>query len=312
MQTSAAGIAFLERHEGVVLKAYRDPVGIWTIGAGLTAASGVIEPRAGMVITREEATILLWRALVLSYEPAVSTQMIDAAQHEFDAAVSFHFNTGAIGKATWVDAWLARDWPDAERRLMLWVKGGGKVLPGLKARRAEEFALLRHGVYHATPPARAVGSILATEVVPLTSAEAQGMREGFATLGFDPGPNANGVLASAVREFQAAHDLTVDGIIGRATLSTLQRMLEARKKAATAGAAGAGAGGAAAASEASVDSPVDAGAALDAWPWLEWVAWAAAALCLARLAWLAWSYRDALAARAQARLPALAALLRRF
>ena len=53
MQLSDKGLAFLETHEGVVLKAYRDPVGVWTIGAGLTAASGVVKPKAGMVITIE-------------------------------------------------------------------------------------------------------------------------------------------------------------------------------------------------------------------------------------------------------------------
>lgn len=308
MRTSAAGIAFLERHEGVVLKAYPDVVGVMTIGAGLTAASGVIVPKPGMTITRDEARALLMAALERNYEPAVSTEMAEAAQHEFDAAVSFHFNTGAIRRASWVDAWLVRDWPDVERRLLLWVKGGGKVLPGLKARRAEEFALLRHGVYHAAPPARAAGSILATEVVPLTSTEAQAMRDGFASLGFDPGPNANGVLVETVRAFQAAHDLTVDGIIGRATLSTLQRMLDARAKAATTGVAGAASGGAAAVGGEVADPtalPIDPALA-------EGLAWGALALCLVRLAWLAWHYRDALAARVEARLPALAALLRRF
>ena len=59
MQTSQRGIAFLERHEGVVLRAYRCPAGHWTIGAGLTAASGVVTPKPGMVITRKEATRLL-------------------------------------------------------------------------------------------------------------------------------------------------------------------------------------------------------------------------------------------------------------
>ena len=44
MQTSAQGIVALELEEGVVLKAYRDAVGVWTIGAGLTASSGVVRP----------------------------------------------------------------------------------------------------------------------------------------------------------------------------------------------------------------------------------------------------------------------------
>lgn len=42
-----------------MLTAYRCPAGKWTIGAGLTAASGVVTPRAGMTITRAKASWLL-------------------------------------------------------------------------------------------------------------------------------------------------------------------------------------------------------------------------------------------------------------
>ena len=104
MQTSAEGVAFIERHEGVVLTAYRDPVGIWTIGSGLTAASGVVKPKAGMKISKAEAARLLSKALATNYEPAVARTMPGARQHEFDGGVSFHFNTGAIGRASWVRA----------------------------------------------------------------------------------------------------------------------------------------------------------------------------------------------------------------
>ena len=63
MDISEPGIAMLEAEEGVVLRAYRCPAGVWTIGAGLTAASGVVVPQAGMVITPAEASALLARAL---------------------------------------------------------------------------------------------------------------------------------------------------------------------------------------------------------------------------------------------------------
>jgi lysozyme len=36
----------------------------------------------------------------------------------------------------------AGDWEDAKEQLMLWVRGGGKVLPGLVKRRKAEAALL--------------------------------------------------------------------------------------------------------------------------------------------------------------------------
>ena len=104
MQTTSEdkGIPFLKAHEGGVLTAYRCPAGKWTIGAGLTAATGVITPRAGMTITRAEASRLLKLALARNYEPAVRQALGSVSQHAFDGAVSFHFNTGAIGRASWV------------------------------------------------------------------------------------------------------------------------------------------------------------------------------------------------------------------
>jgi len=191
MQTSAQGVVFLERHEGVVLKAYRDVVGVWTIGAGLTAVSGVVKPRAGMVISRAEATSLLQKALRQNYEPAVKHAMPGAKQHEFDAGVSFHFNTGGIGRASWVRYWIERNWTLVQRTLGQWNKGGGRVLPGLTRRRAEEFELLRHRDY-GTGAARVEGPLLAAMVVDLDRAELDAARAGFKALGYGAGADPGG------------------------------------------------------------------------------------------------------------------------
>lgn len=301
MKTSAKGIEFLERHEGVVLKAYRDPVGIWTIGAGLTAATGLITPRHGMTITKERASALLAEALRGNYEPAVADQMPRVKQYEFDAAVSFHFNTGAIKRASWVKAWRDGQWSEVSKRLALWKKGGGKVLPGLVRRRAEEFALLRDGEYGAPVTTRIVDVRLARFALPLSSAEIGEVRAAFAALGYDPGDDVRGVSVFAVTRFQGDHDLTVDAIVGRATLSTLQRRVDAASKAkltavtATGGAAGTGVGGVA---EALSNEQLLASGAL------------VAAAGLAVGLWLAWRYRDVVAAKIQKRLPRLARTLR--
>ncbi|MDF2232191.1 peptidoglycan-binding protein [Albimonas sp. CAU 1670] len=306
MHTSAEGVTFLERHEGVVLKAYRDVVGVLTIGPGLTKASGVVDPKPGMVITAEESARLTALALARNYEPAVLAEMPMANQHEFDAGVSFHWNTGAIAKASWVDAWVLGEWDLVREKMLLWINGGGRVLPGLQRRREEEYSLLRFGVYHGKPPVPHPASLVAREVVPLGPDEVAALREALSSLGYDPGEGLSGVSVEAVRAFQADHDLTVDGIIGRATLSTVQRMIDARRKVATAAVAGGGAG---------TTAPIaaeTAAAAADFPAWAEWVAWAVVALAVARLAWLAWSYRDALAARVQGKAPGVAARLRRI
>lgn len=304
MQTSAEGLAFLERHEGVVLKAYRCPAGIWTIGAGLTAASGVVKPVAGMTITTARASELLDRALRRNYEPAVLRAMPGASQHEFDAGVSFHFNTGAIARASWVRRWLNRDWPGTRIALLLWNKGGGKVLPGLTRRREEEFALLKDGSYGLNLTVRPLkpGPVDAAKpAAPITAAQMPGIREALASLGYPVGADRDRIASDAVRRFQRDHGLTADGIIGRATASTLQRVLDARAKAK--------APAAIAALGAAEAVPSDG---LEALAGIPLAGEAAIVLAALRAAWLAFGYRDTLAPALEPHLPRLAAILRSF
>lgn len=302
MQTSAKGRAEIKLHEGEVLKAYRCPANILTIGVGLTSASGVIKVRPGMTITREESDRLLTLALNRNYEPRVAKAMPNAKQHEFDGGVGFDFNTGAIHKASWVKAWRMQDWVMVEERLKLWKKGGGKVLPGLVRRREAEYQLIRYGRYEsdkASLPVQ-VSTDEARITLPLSRAEIAEVWEAFRKLGFDPGPSFDHIDVAAVRAFQAKHDLTVDGIIGRATLSTLQRALDARENAVPAVGVPAVAG----ASQASGADDI-----LTGLPWLS-----DAALVLGGLyaLWVAWRYRDQIAAAVQSPLPRVAAFLRSF
>lgn len=313
MQTSAKGRAEIKLHEGEVLKAYRCPAGIWTIGVGLTSASGVVKVKPGMVITREESDRLLTEALRKNYEPRVKKAMVDrkssldpvARQNEFDGGVSFDFNTGAIHRASWVKAWRLQDWAMVHAGLKRWTKGGGKVLPGLVRRREAEYQLIRHGRYEsdkATALPKLLSPRAAKIALPLSPDELVNVIEGFRRLGFDPGPAEDLITAEAVRAFQKKYDLTVDGILGRATLSTLQRALDARGKAKPTAAVSAASGGA------SVADPADI-PGLEAMPWLAEAVLAGAALYGL---WLAWRYRDQIAAAIQSPLPRLAAFLRSF
>lgn len=325
MQTSDKGIAYLESREGVVLKAYRDAVGVLTIGAGLTKASGVIAPKPGMVISREEARRLLVLALGRNYEPAVAKAMPGARHYAFDGGVSFHYNTGAIGRASWVSAWRSRASAatvasanaNIRARLGQWSKGGGRVLPGLKRRRAEEADIILHDKWPAdlkvVDAPQADNNRYAVLVVSIAAGEIKAIREGFRSLGYEPGDDSVRILRQPVEAFQKHYDLTVDGKIGRATLATLQRELDARKAATQGGAVVVGGGGGAATGEAIAPDPT-AGPDVSSLSsdLVFWAGVGAAALAVLYLAYLAWHYRDLVAARVQGTAPRLAAWLRRI
>jgi lysozyme len=226
-RTSAAGLAHLVAEEGEVLTAYRDIAGVWTIGVGLTAASGVIRPVQGMTISAAESRRLLQLALARNYEPAVSAAMPKARPHEFDGGVSFHFNTGAIGRASWVNAWKARDPTGVRAGLALWNKAGGRTVRGLSRRRDREADLILLGRY------ADAGSAAGFAVLKrgMRGEAVRALQGELALLGLDPGPG-DGVFGlrteAAVRRLQAAHpDLSVDGIAGPATRAQMRRMRDA-------------------------------------------------------------------------------------
>ena len=232
---SPRGRKFIYAHEGCPLTAYLDPVGIWTIGPGLTAATGVITPRRGMTITQQEADRLFSQVMARSYEPAVARSLgANIPQHVHDGSTSFTFNcgTGAIASASWVKAWKDGKWAEVKRRLSLWNKGGGRVLPGLTRRRKEEGDIIVDNAWPAGlgEPEPEPTIEWASFVISISTEEIEEVRAGFRSLGYDPGIARGKVRYFAVRNFQEAHGLKVDGKIGRATLSTLQRELDRKRQ----------------------------------------------------------------------------------
>lgn len=237
MQTSDKGLEALIAEEGEVLRTYRCPAGKLTIGVGLTKASGVIDPKPGMVITKEQSRDLLRQALAKVYEPEVERAMslVDGAKvtrprpSEFDAGVSFHFNTGAIGRASWVKLWKSKAGPGPiADALKLWSRSNGKVLPSLSARRGREATMLLSGAYLAIKPVKERADMAQWGLV-LTGPEKAAVVAGLQKLGY-VGAMSVDISREEVKAFQAANGLTVDGILGRASLSTLQRLLDAKSK----------------------------------------------------------------------------------
>lgn len=93
MELSAIGEAVLIAREGRRLKAYRDSVGVWTIGIGVTTIKG--RPvTAGMVISSAECDALFAVTLAV-YVAAVNRGLkVTVPQHVFDALVSICYNIG--------------------------------------------------------------------------------------------------------------------------------------------------------------------------------------------------------------------------
>ncbi|MGV8004307.1 lysozyme [Photorhabdus temperata subsp. temperata] len=135
MQISEQGLKKLKGYEGCSLTAYLCPARIWTIGYGHT--HGV---KPGDVIADEQATQFLLEDLAPVYLTIKSNVKVSLTQGQFDALCSFIFNcgTGAFVRSTLLKKLNAGDYRGAADEFMRWNMAGGRVLPGLDARRASE------------------------------------------------------------------------------------------------------------------------------------------------------------------------------
>lgn len=95
MKTSERGVELIRDREGCLLKAYRDTVGVWTIGVGHTA--GVTENDR---CSEAQATAWLAEDLAWSEEAVNAGVKVPLDQHQFDALVSFTFNVGRYAFAS--------------------------------------------------------------------------------------------------------------------------------------------------------------------------------------------------------------------
>ena len=94
MRMSPEGRRRLSQREGTKLKAYRDSVGVWTIGIGHTSMAGPPQVTPGLTISKEECDAIFARDLI-KYENAVNNAVkVPLQQNEFDALVSLCYNIG--------------------------------------------------------------------------------------------------------------------------------------------------------------------------------------------------------------------------
>ena len=131
LETSESMIAVIKKFEGLRLKAYKCPAGVFTIGYGHTenvcADSEISELMADQILRKD----------LQKFEQAINNLDLPLLQCEFDALVSFIFNVGIgnFNKSTLKKLLSQKKFFYAAKEFDKWVFAGGKKLPGLQNRR---------------------------------------------------------------------------------------------------------------------------------------------------------------------------------
>jgi lysozyme len=132
--TNEAGLALIEKSEGLRLQAYNGG-NAWRIGYGHST-----NVTKGQSITAVQAVAFL-QADVKACETAIGQLVhVPVTENEFSALVSLCFSTGAysLRKATVISRLNAGDRVGAANGFLLWVKAGGKSVAHLAVRRTAE------------------------------------------------------------------------------------------------------------------------------------------------------------------------------
>lgn len=210
----------IQRHEGLQLAVYLDPVGIETVGWG-----HVVQPldrlSLGQKITQERADALFTKDLARARKGLAEAVLVPLSPEQEAALISWAFNVGVAGaKASTLirqlnagDPWSV---PDELRR---WVHAGDRELPGLVKRREEEAALFAAG----TPPKPATlrrgdkgPEVAQLQEVLIRLGHLSQRARGSAIGMFGP------ATEKAIKSFQASAGVVVDGVAGPQTRAALE------------------------------------------------------------------------------------------
>lgn len=204
-----AGLDLIKQYEGCRLAAYRCAAGVWTIGYGHTA--GV---HSGMTITQAQADAYLQQDIA-KFEgyvnnPAYVPITEQLNQNQFDALASFAFNLGAgnlrklcKGRTA---AQIARTMPNYN-------KAAGKVLAGLRRRRAAEQALFNKPVSAATPAQNTESEDYNMKTIKKGS-KGNAVKVWQIIIGAAADGNFGSGTERMTKTWHGKHGLAVDGIVG--------------------------------------------------------------------------------------------------
>lgn len=121
---------------------YLCPASYWTIGYGILCQQN--HP----AITQEEGETMLKNALpiYMNHLLRLSPRILNESNYRIGALLSFIFN---LGPTQYAGSTLRKrvneeNWVSAQQQIKLWIYGGGRVLPGLVARRELESLMLSY------------------------------------------------------------------------------------------------------------------------------------------------------------------------
>ena len=135
MEMSRVGIELIKQFEGCRLKAYKDAVGVWTIGYGHT-----VDVKEGIEISQHQAEVIL-EVDLREYEGYINKYVqVPLTQNQFDALVSWVYNLGVgnLRSSTMLRVLNEGKYSEVSYQIKRRNKAGGKVLRGLIRRREAE------------------------------------------------------------------------------------------------------------------------------------------------------------------------------
>ena len=130
-------IDLIKKYEGLSLKAYKCPAGIYTIGYGTTVYPDGKAVKAGDVITKTKAEALLLDYVINKIFPNIRDLNLTSNQEAAVCSLVYNIGLPAFKKSKCYKAIKAKDWETVFKEWE-WYKAGGKTLKGLLKRRSEE------------------------------------------------------------------------------------------------------------------------------------------------------------------------------
>lgn len=123
MTLTYRGALELASHEALVRQTYKDSVGVLTWCVGMTNATGHrVERYIGKPAPLQHCmNVFVWALRAYAKQVDEAFAGVPLTEAQYAAALSFHWNTGAIKRASWVKHWKAGRVAEARRTFMNWV-----------------------------------------------------------------------------------------------------------------------------------------------------------------------------------------------